>query len=331
MTAGLPRSALARPWLLYRIFSARLGLIGALRLGRFFIRRALGAPNPPMALMLAVTYRCQCRCVHCSSAELGLDGEEELSTAEVKSLIDQAAAAGIIKFGFTGGEPLLREDLEELVARAAARHMSVSIDTNGAGLDEETALRLKKAGVSNICVSVDSPDPKVHDRLRRLKGSHGKALAAIKTCAELSIPCSLSTYLTDKSFERGDLQKLIELSSSLGAAGVRVMFPILTGKLSGRRTDPLSAENKRRFFTEIIPEYPRVYSESPLFDHVPGGVRCSMRKGLSVYVSAYGGVRGCCASAHPLGSVRRQPLGEILRVYARTCGGLPACNLAQGD
>lgn len=331
MTAGLPRSALARPWLLYRLFSARFGLIGGLRLARFFIRRALGARTPPMALMLAVTYRCQCRCVHCSSAELAEEGEKELSTAEIKDLIDHAAAAGIIKIGFTGGEPLLREDLAELVARAAAGHMSVSIDTNGAGLDAAAALRLKKAGISNICVSVDSPDPKVHDRLRRLKGSHEKALSAIKTCAELSLPCSLSTYLTDKSFERGDLQKLIKLGSSLGAEGVRVMFPILTGRLSGRRTDPLSAENKRRFFTEIIPKYPQVYSESPMFDHLPGGVRCSMRKGLSVYVSAYGGVSGCYASAHQLGSVRRQPLGEILRVYAKTCGGLPACNLAQGD
>lgn len=324
-------NVLPRPALLYRLFASRLGMRGGLRLARFFIRRVTGAPNPPMALMLAVTYRCQCRCVHCSSAALAVDGEKELSTAEIKSLIDQAAAAGIIKTGFTGGEPLLREDLPELVARAAAGHMSVSVDTNGFGLDTENALRLKKAGVSNICVSVDSPDPVTHDRLRRLEGSHEKALAAIKICAELSIPCSLSTYITDKSFERGDLEKLIGLAASLGAGGVRVMFPILTGKLSGRRTDPLNEENKRRFFTEIIPKYPQVYSESPLFDHIPGGVRCSMRKGLSVYVSAYGGVSGCYASPHTLGNIRRQPLEEILRVYGRTCGKLPACNLAHGN
>ena len=168
-TAGHTRRLL----LLYRIFARRAGLWLLPRLARFaFLRRVLGR-RVPVTVMIAVTCRCQCDCAHCSASAL-TDGGAELSAAEVKGIIADAAALGAPKIGFTGGEPLLRADLAELTACAAGLGLSVSIDTNGLLLDEKKALELKAAGICNINISLDSPEARRHDRLVLQRPGRGR-------------------------------------------------------------------------------------------------------------------------------------------------------------
>ena len=314
-TAGHTRRLL----LLYRIFARRAGLWLLPRLARFaFLRRVLGR-RVPVTVMIAVTCRCQCDCAHCSASAL-TDGGAELSAAEVKGIIADAAALGAPKIGFTGGEPLLRADLAELTACAAGLGLSVSIDTNGLLLDEKKALELKAAGICNINISLDSPEARRHDRLRNVPGCFDAALAAVKTCAALGIPCVVSTYLTDKAVAEGRLEALIALARSAGASAVRALFPIYAGKLHGRSRPLLSAAHKRLFFEKYVdPGF--VYSESPLFDYLDGSVQCTAARKMSVYVGADGSVRSCYVSPKPLGNVRDGGLAAVLERAGYLSGG----------
>ena len=299
-----------RLFLLYRIFARRAGLKLLPRLAVFAVRRYLQGRKVPLTVMIAVTCRCQCDCAHCSASGLS-DNGAELATGEIRKILDDARAIGSPKVGFTGGEPLLRQDILELTAYASSLGLSVSIDTNGLLLDEKMARGLKDAGVSNINVSLDSSDARRHNRLRSAPGCFEAAVKSIEVCAGLDIPCVVSTYLTDMAVAEGRLDSLIGLARSSGAAAVRALFPIYTGKLGNRRRNLLSEEHKRLFFKKYAdPGF--VYSESPLYDYLDGGVQCTAQKRISVYVGADGGVRSCYVSKVSLGNVRDGGLAAIL-------------------
>lgn len=296
--------------LIYRIFVKPSGFSIFPRLAGYAVKRYLLGKSVPMTVMIALTYRCQCGCVHCSASELQKD-KPELSTQEIKNIIAAARELGVPKIGFTGGEPLLRADLPELVACAAGHGLSVSIDTNGILLSEKTAAALKEAGISNINVSLDSADRKRHDRLRKSEGCFDAALAGVRHCAALGIPAVVSTYITDKAISEGRLAGLIETAREAGAAGVRVLFPVYTGKLGSRPRNLLSAENKKLFFGKYL-DSSFVYSESPLYDCLTGAMECTMRRKMSVYVTAYGEVKKCYVSGCSLGNAREESLSAIL-------------------
>ncbi|MCX5785610.1 MAG: radical SAM protein [Elusimicrobia bacterium] len=296
--------------LLYRIF-IRPSAPGIFpQLARFAFKRYALGKRVPMTVMIAPTYRCQCGCVHCSASEFSTGGTE-LSTAEIKRLISGAHSLGAPKIGFTGGEPLLREDLPELVAWAGGLGLSVSLDTNGILLSEGVAASLKKAGISNINVSLDSAEARRHDRLRKYEGCFDAALKAVKNCAAAGIPCVISTYVTDKAIAEGRLEALISTARSLGASGVRVLFPVYAGKLGGRSRSLLSAENKKLFFRKYL-DSSFVYSESPLYDFLTGAMECTMLRKMSVYVTASGDVKMCYISKTSMGNVRENSLEGIL-------------------
>ncbi len=292
------------------------------RLANYAVKRYLLGRRVPMTVMIALTYRCQCGCVHCSASELSNE-KPELSTQEIKNIIAAARGLGVPKIGFTGGEPLLRADLPELVACAAGHGLSVSIDTNGILLSEKMAAILKEAGISNINVSLDSADPKRHDRLRKREGCFEAALEGVKSCAALGIPAVVSTYITDKAISEGRLKDLIYTARQSGAAGVRVLFPVYTGKLGSRRRNLLSAENKKLFFEKYL-DSSFVYSESPLYDCLSGAMECTMRKKMSVYVTAYGEVKKCYVSGCSMGNAREESLDAILEKNGYLKAGLAA-------
>lgn len=287
--------------LIWRVFVRRAAPGVLPRLAGWAWRRYALRRKVPLTVMIAVTGRCQCDCAHCSASGLPADGE--LSAAEVGAVIASAAALGAPKIGFTGGEPLLRPDLDGLIARAAALGLSVSVDTNGLLLDAARARALAAAGLTNVNVSLDSPDARRHDRLRNAPGCFDAAVAALRHCAAAGLPCVVSTYLTDKGLSEGRLDRLIALAREEGASAVRVLFPIYTGKLHGRSRPLLSAEHKRLFFEKYAdPAF--VYSESPLYDYLDGRLQCTAGRRVSVYVGADGAVRSCYASPASMGNAR---------------------------
>jgi radical SAM protein with 4Fe4S-binding SPASM domain len=146
-----------------------------------------------------VTRRCNLHCAHCYTDSFDRQYEGELTTAEAKAVIDDLADFGAPVILFSGGEPLLRPDLPELVERAQARGIRSVISTNGTLLIHGVAQDLKDLGVSYVGVSIDGPQP-VHDRFRGMPGAFSEAIQGIRNCQDVGLRVGLRVTLTQFSY-----------------------------------------------------------------------------------------------------------------------------------
>ena len=128
-----------------------------------------------------MTRRCNLKCVHCYAKALEESGTDGISTAQAKGIIDDLAAFGAPVLLFSGGEPLVRQDLAELSQYAVAKGMRAVISTNGTLITREKAKELKDVGLSYVGISLDGGE-EVHDRFRAVPGSFGKAIRGIENC-----------------------------------------------------------------------------------------------------------------------------------------------------
>ncbi|MFZ0560499.1 MAG: radical SAM protein, partial [Terriglobales bacterium] len=122
----------------------------------------------PIAVHMDVTYRCNERCVHCY---LDHDDHGEMTTEEIKGVLDQLAEAGVFFLTFSGGEVFMRRDFFELVEHARRLMFNVKIKTNAVMIHEEEARRIRALGVDTIQISVYSHRPEVHDAITKLPHS----------------------------------------------------------------------------------------------------------------------------------------------------------------
>jgi pyrroloquinoline quinone biosynthesis protein E len=105
--------------------------------------------GPPLWLLAEVTYRCPLHCVYCSNPLDFAKVEDELSTADWQRVLREARALGAVQLGFSGGEPLMRDDLADLVAEAHGLGFYTNLITSGAGLNEARIYELKTAGLDH--------------------------------------------------------------------------------------------------------------------------------------------------------------------------------------
>lgn len=145
----------------------------------FYFSRIVGYPLcPPEHVYFSLTTRCNLRCLMCGVSVSSSSESDELSTAECKRLIDQVASLGIGHLIFSGGEPLLRRDILDLIEYAVSRNIAmVDIITNGLLIDEGAARNLTRIGLNHITVSIDGLED-IHDPIRG-RGSYQKTIQAI--------------------------------------------------------------------------------------------------------------------------------------------------------
>ena len=162
--------------------------------GTSYILRGLAGRALPQSVCLATTYRCQCNCSNCYAAAKERENAGEMSTEELKAVIDAIRTLGAIHLNITGGEPLLREDILDLVAHAHASGLITRISTNGYLLTRERVAALRRAGLNQCGVAIDDADPDTHDRLRGLPGLFEKAIQGFRLLHEFGIESRLVTY-----------------------------------------------------------------------------------------------------------------------------------------
>ncbi len=126
-------------------------------------------PGPPLWLLAELTYRCPLHCVFCYNPVDFANHENELSTEQWLSALRQARALGAVQCGFSGGEPLLRDDLETLVAEARALGYYTNLLTSGVGLTAERAAALKAAGLDHVQLSFQDSTREMNDFLSHTK------------------------------------------------------------------------------------------------------------------------------------------------------------------
>lgn len=149
------------------------------------MRKNTFRPKLPVHMVWLSTNACNARCLHCSSNS-SVRTYDELTQDEVFSLIDQFADAGVMDLAISGGEPLIRPDIFEIIGYARGRGMSVGLGSNGATLTTRQATRLAASGINRFQVSLDGFEDQ-HDGLRQWPGLFKRALSTIDTVANLGI------------------------------------------------------------------------------------------------------------------------------------------------
>ena len=168
-----------------------------------------------------------------------------LSLEEIKRVVEESLALGVNNITFTGGEPLLFPDLEQCISAVPQELAVVQVFTNGLTLDLRRASSLKAAGTYAVQISLDSPDPEEHDRLRGKKGASQSVREAVANALEAGLLVGLSTYATNRSIEDGSLKRIVELAGEWGVHEVSVFDVIPTGRLLRQEEIMLTAESRR--------------------------------------------------------------------------------------
>lgn len=193
-------------------------------------RRALYRRSPRVVTW-EVTRSCPLACVHCrAEAELRRH-PDELNTREGKGLIDQVAAFGSPPpvLVFSGGDPLQRPDLLELIRHATARGLPAAvIPAPTSDVDRETVLELKDAGARRLALSLDGATAESHDAFRGEPGSRDAALEAARHADAVGLPIQVNTTVTEET--RQDLPALADQVEELGAVAWEVFFLVPLGR-----------------------------------------------------------------------------------------------------
>jgi pyrroloquinoline quinone biosynthesis protein E len=168
----------------------------------------------PTTLLAELTYRCPLHCPYCSNPVDLRRAQTELTTAQWQRVFAEARALGVLQLGLSGGEPLLRKDLETLVADAHGHGLYTTLVTSGLGLTRDRAQRLRAAGIDHIQISFQDADRSGAEQIAGI-ASVDKKLAAAALVREMGVAFTVNVVLHRANLDR--LADIIELAASLGA------------------------------------------------------------------------------------------------------------------
>jgi radical SAM protein with 4Fe4S-binding SPASM domain len=260
----------------------------------------------PLSVHFDLTYRCNERCVHCY---LDHDDHGEMTTAEVRAVLDQLAAAGTLFLIFSGGELLLRKDFFELLAYARQLGFDVKIKTNGILINERAAARIRELGVRSVQISIYSHLPDVHDAITKVPGSLERSLRAIRSLTAQGLRVTIANVLMRQN--AGHYPAVRALAADLGVDCT--IDPTITPKMDGDRsivglrvTTPqlLRVFRDKSLIADSACEPPA--TDDDLLDARP----CSAGH-TACYISPYGDVYPCVQFPLPTGNVRQQRFDAI--------------------
>lgn len=196
-----------------------------------------------------MTRRCNLKCIHCYSNSRNIRYENELTTEEGKELISDLAAFGAPVILFSGGEPLMREDLPELASFAVDRGMRAVISTNGTLLTGKTVDILKDIAVSYVGVSLDGMRT-THDRFRGVEGAFDMTMKGIRTCLDKGIKVGIRLTMNRKNFS--DIPAVFDLIEKENIPRACFYHLVYSGRGSNLIEEDLSHEEARKVIDTIM-------------------------------------------------------------------------------
>ena len=287
--------------------------------------------NIPLSVQLDLTYRCNERCIHCY---LDHDDHGEMTTAEIKDLLDQMADAGVFYLTVSGGEILMRRDFFEILEYARKRTFCIKLKTNGILIREKEAARIKALGVESVQISIYSHVAEVHDAITKMPGSLKHSIEAIRRLRAHGIHVIMANVLMVQNMS--DYPSVQALAVALDAQFI--MDPTITPMMDGDRSilnlnvDEAALREVFRNGAVVgnVEEFcapPQAPDEDAL-DMLP----CSAGH-TACYVSPYGDIYPCVQFPLPSGNVRQMKFVDIWRnspqlqeVRSITLRDMPSCS-----
>ncbi len=222
-----------------KLYCGRAGVSDDLR----FPQKRTGKP----IVVFNCTPRCNLQCVHCYSA--AASAGPELTTDQAKRLLSQLADYGCPAVLFSGGEPMLRDDLFNLLEFAATLKLRTVLSTNGTLINQQAAEKLKTSGVSYVGVSLDGPMIE-HDRFRGRKGSFAESVSGIGHCVKAGIPAGLRFTMTAGNIEW--VETVFDIALAAGVRRICFYHLIRTGRAAETAVSVPSFEKTRKALDSII-------------------------------------------------------------------------------
>ena len=182
----------------------------------------------PLVMSWNITRECNMKCTHCyiNATEKKLDNE--LNTQEAKRLIDQIYQVSRPLLILSGGEPLLREDIFELIDYGSKKGLKMGLGSNGSLINNAVARKLKENGISTVSISLDSSIPAQHDEFRGVAGAWEKAIQACKVLKKHNVLVQVNTTLTQQNYNQID--SIMSLAESIGVENFHLFFLVPTGR-----------------------------------------------------------------------------------------------------
>ena len=291
--------------------------------------------RPPRLLFWETTKACNLKCKHCRAVPILKPAPDELNEEEALGLIDSAADLGVKIFVFSGGEPLLRPDLLDLIDRVRHHGMEAAIATNGTLLDAAIVQEIHNRRVARVSVSLDGATASVHDTFRGQPGSFGQALDGMKWLDRFMQPFQVNTTVTRQNMH--SLGQMIDLAQEVGACAVHLFFLVPVGcgaeipeseRISADEYEDLLqwfADERVRRSIELratcAPHLQRVERQRKKAADVGDSLKghpAGMSKGCLagtgiVFVGSRGGVQPCGYMPLVVGNVRKTKLKRLWR------------------
>ncbi|MCX8182251.1 MAG: radical SAM protein [Candidatus Methanomethyliaceae archaeon] len=226
-------------------------------------------PGAPFQVVWNITYKCNLRCKHCY-AEAGGSSYYEMGTEEAKSCIDKLAKWGVVILAFSGGEPLIRRDILDLVRHTNEHGIYAAIATNGVLLTKERCRELRSAGVEYLQISLDGATPETHDTFRGVPGMFDRTVQGIKNAVAEGFFVNVATTVTQHNLK--EVPQIIDLCESLGVKWFMMYNFIPTGRgrfIIANDLSPQEREELLKFLWERLKNSKvSVLSTAPQFARV---------------------------------------------------------------
>ena len=275
-----------------------------------------------MIMSWNTTNNCNMFCAHCYR-ESGEKAQGELDTTQAKKLISEVAKAGFKIMIFSGGEPMTRDDIYELIAYAKEMGLRPVLGSNGSLITPEAAQKLKAAGLAGAGISLDSLNKDKHDKLRRLDGAWEMAVAGMKNCINAGIRTQIHTTVMD--WNANEIEDIMDFAVEIGASAHHIFFLVPTGRGEEIVDQALKRDEYEEILVRIMKKAQTVPIEvkptcAPQFMRVAKQLGMDLRfskgclAGISYcIISPKGDVQPCAYMKMEIGNVKDTPFDEIWR------------------
>jgi AdoMet-dependent heme synthase len=263
----------------------------------------------PLAIHLDITYRCNERCVHCY---LDHDDHGELTTAEIKDVLDQLAEAGVFFLTLSGGEVFMRRDFFDILEHARSLMFNVKVKTNAVMIGVEEAERLRGLNVDTIQISLYSHRAEVHDAITKLPHSFERTIKGIEFLRDQGLRVTIANVLmTANLADQAGTQKL---AAELGVHYTLdpTITPMMDGDM-GVLALRIPGEELGEVFrnSALVPNQDEFCAPPPPpTEEDLEGYSCSAGHSFC-YISPYGDVFPCVQFPLPTGNIREQKFLDI--------------------
>jgi len=274
-----------------------------------FVKAAFSNKRIPLNAYVASTAICPYDCPHCSYKNRSKD---TFTTDKFIDLIKQIKEMGIPTIGFTGGEPLLRKDIEKLI-KYSKPELNTILFTSGLILTKEKAKKLKKAGIDCVTVGLESSDPIKHNKIRNNNESFEWVKKSIKNCVNEGIYTAISTIGFREKVESNDLERIYELGKKWDVEELRLLNPVATGGISNKINEILTL-SEINYLKEFHKKHNRK-KNGPIvesFAYLESGELFGCGAGYHhMFIDAEGNVCPCDLTPLSFGNITEKPLKEI--------------------